>query len=216
MDNFQAEWILRVICSVVMGMLIGYERSSRSKEAGIRTHSVVALASCLLMLVSQYAFPDSSKFDAARIAAQVVSGISFLGAGIIFYNHGSIQGLTTAAGIWATAALGLIFGAGMYLLGILGGIMMFVIQVVSPRVFSRKPPRSSMTLVVHLTEKGRASVVNNCLLRIGYNHSENHIFSDHSGGWYVETEISSHRDADPSLIIRELCSCENVLDAEIR
>ena len=94
MSLFQYEWLLRLVCSVTVGTLIGYERHVRSKDAGIRTHAIVALASCLMMLISQYAFPDAGKFDASRVAAGVVSGIGFLGAGLIFAHDGSIYGLT--------------------------------------------------------------------------------------------------------------------------
>ena len=99
MNNFQLEWVLRVLASVVFAAFIGNERHKSYKEAGVRTHVLVALASCLLMLVSKYGFPDVKRVDASRIAAGVVSGISFIGAGIIFENRGKIEGLTTAAGI---------------------------------------------------------------------------------------------------------------------
>ena len=123
------DFLLRILVACACGAAIGYERSRRFKEAGIRTHVIVCCASALMMIVSKYGFVDlgsgSAGFlegtggaDPARIAAAVISGIGFLGAGAIFRNKNAIKGLTTAAGLWATAGIGLAAGAGMYWLGI--------------------------------------------------------------------------------------------------
>jgi putative Mg2+ transporter-C (MgtC) family protein len=106
-----------------MGVLIGLEREYRAKEAGYRTHFLVALGSALMMIVSQYGFmevlkTDLIRLDPSRIAAQVVSGIGFIGAGTIILQKQIVRGLTTAAGIWATSGIGLAIGAGMYAVGI--------------------------------------------------------------------------------------------------
>ena len=119
MAVFRIEWLLRILCSVAAGFAIGHERHRQSKSAGIRTHAIVSMASCLVMLVSEYAFADAVKNDPARIAAAVISGVGFLGAGIIFTQNGSTHGLTTAAGVWATSAIGMTFGGGMAMLPIL-------------------------------------------------------------------------------------------------
>lgn len=104
--------ILRLLLSGVMGGLIGFEREFRAKEAGVRTHFIVALGSALFMIISQHAFVG--RFDAARVAAQVVSGIGFIGAGVIIFQKNVVRGVTTAAGLWVAAAIGLACGAGMY------------------------------------------------------------------------------------------------------
>lgn len=133
------DFSLRLILACVCGACIGFERSRRLKEAGIRTHVIVCLASALFMIISKYGFsdmdfPDGSVFsgtrgtDPARIAAQVVSGISFLCAGVIFKNGNTIKGLTTAAGIWATAAIGLAIGAGMFVMGIFSTAVIALVQ----------------------------------------------------------------------------------------
>ena len=113
------ELMLRITIACVCGALIGMERTIRLKEAGIRTHTIVALGAALMMIVSKYGFLDAVRyqgnFDASRIASCVVTGISFLGAGVIFVRGNSIKGLTTAAGIWATAGIGLALGAGLYI-----------------------------------------------------------------------------------------------------
>lgn len=124
------EFFIRLLIACFCGAFIGLERTKRYKEAGIRTHIIVCCAASLAMLVSKYAFFDvGGDADKARIAAQVISGISFLGAGVIFKNGNTIKGLTTAAGIWATAAIGLAIGAGMYVVGLIATVIIFILQV---------------------------------------------------------------------------------------
>lgn len=134
----------RLLLACLMGAVIGLERSKRFKEAGIRTHIIVCCGAALLMLVSKYGFADLSSAagesfrgirgaDAARVAAQVVSGISFLGAGVIFKNSGTIKGLTTAATLWFTAGIGLAVGSGMVLIAAVGTVIIFLVQVLLHR-----------------------------------------------------------------------------------
>ena len=96
----EAIYLVRILYAVVLGFAIGFERKLRFKEAGIRTHTIVCAGSALIMVVSKYAFSDSPDFDASRVAAQIVSGIGFLGAGMIIYRRQAVHGLTTAAGVW--------------------------------------------------------------------------------------------------------------------
>lgn len=112
MDGLTWNLILRILIAGLLGGLIGLERTFRAKEAGVRTHFVVALGSALFMVISQYAF--QGRFDAARVAAQVVSGIGFIGAGVIIFQKNVVRGVTTAAGLWVAAAIGLACGAEMY------------------------------------------------------------------------------------------------------
>ena len=113
--------ILRLFLAGLMGGFIGLEREFRAKEAGLRTHFVVALGSALFMIISQYAF--MGRFDAARVAAQVVSGIGFIGAGVIIFQKNVVRGVTTAAGLWVAAAIGLACGAGMYAVALAASLM---------------------------------------------------------------------------------------------
>ena len=134
--------ILRMLISSVCGIFIGYERSRRQKDAGIRTHMIVALGAALAMIVSKYGFFDLLQFeglraDASRIASNVITGVGFLGAGVIFVKDVSIKGLTTAAGIWTTASVGLAIGAGMYTVGIGATLVMIVFQLLFHRFFRR-------------------------------------------------------------------------------
>lgn len=130
----QAEYLVRILVAACLGLLIGSERKNRNKSAGIRTHVIVALGAALIMVVSKYGFTDVEKVDSARVAAQVVSGVGFLGAGVIFVRNNLVNGLTTAAGIWATAGVGLALGAGMYVVGISSALLVLIIQFVMHRI----------------------------------------------------------------------------------
>ena len=111
----QVEYLVRIFVAACLGLLIGSERKNRNKSAGIRTHVIVALGAALIMVVSKYGFMDVEKADAARVAAQVVSGIGFLGAGtIIVTGANQVKGLTTAAALWVNAAVGIAIGSGFY------------------------------------------------------------------------------------------------------
>jgi putative Mg2+ transporter-C (MgtC) family protein len=117
------DFILRLFIAALLGGMIGLEREYREKAAGLRTHFLVALGSALFMIISVYGFEgvltnSQMRLDVSRIAAQVVSGIGFLGAGTIIFQKNAVHGLTTAAGVWATAAIGLACGVGMYLLAL--------------------------------------------------------------------------------------------------
>ena len=133
-------YLFRIIVAGICGIIIGYERKSRAKEAGIRTHFIVASAAALIMIVSKYGFFDlisqaiaegvEVKLDPSRIASCIVSGVGFLGAGMIFVQKYTIKGLTTAAGIWATAGIGMAIGAGLYLTGIIFTGFIFLAQII--------------------------------------------------------------------------------------
>ena len=121
--NYELELILRIFVAALLGGMIGLEREYRAKEAGFRTHFLVALGSALFMVVSAYGFEGAlgspeHRWDVSRVAAQVVSGIGFIGAGTIIFHKSEnvVRGLTTAAGLWVTAAIGLACGGGLYIL----------------------------------------------------------------------------------------------------
>ena len=128
----QYELILRVIIGGVLGGIIGFEREKRAKEAGFRTHFLVALGSALITVISAYGFDKVAdqipiaRYDPARLAAQIVSGIGFIGAGLIIFQKNVIHGLTTAAGLWVTAALGIACGVGHYGLAAVTTVMVLI------------------------------------------------------------------------------------------
>ena len=135
------EWLLRIVVAMICGFLIGLERSKRLKEAGVRTHAVVSLSAAVFMIISKYAFIDLGinvfgidGADPSRIASQVVAGIGFIGAGAIFKNGNLIKGLTTAAGIWATSAIGMAIGSGMYVIGIFATICILFMQFIMHKI----------------------------------------------------------------------------------
>ena len=119
---------LAILISCICGLAIGYERTSRNKQAGVKTHMIVALTSCLMMIISKEAFLDTLHYDTARVAAQVVSGISFIGGGIIFMREKRVSGLTTASGIWATAGIGLAIGGGFWFFGSVCAAIIVIVQ----------------------------------------------------------------------------------------
>ncbi len=131
-DNLiELEYIIRMFIAVLLGFAIGTERKIRFKEAGMRTHAIVAAGACLFMLISKYGFSDmEGKYDGARLAAQVVSGIGFIGAGMIMYRKQAVHGLTTAAGVWITAGVGMAAGAGMYIVAVSSTAIIIAAQCV--------------------------------------------------------------------------------------
>lgn len=130
----ELEMLIRIGLACILGWLIGNERRNRNKSAGTRTHAIVALGAALTMVISKYGFCDVPDYDAARVAAQVVSGVGFLGAGIIFVRNNLVNGLTTAAGIWATAGVGLAMGSGLYIIGISSALMLILMQIVTHKI----------------------------------------------------------------------------------
>jgi putative Mg2+ transporter-C (MgtC) family protein len=129
----QLEALLRLVLAGIAGAIIGLEREVEDKPAGVRTFATVALGSALFTLAPAYAFPTSPD-SAARVAAQIVTGIGFLGAGTIIQVRDRVQGLTTAAGIWAVAAVGMTFGFGLYVLGAGSTIILLVLIAVVGRL----------------------------------------------------------------------------------
>ena len=125
----ELKFVIRILLAGVLGFLIGIERSHRQKEAGMGTHFTVGLASALFTVIS-FKVGEVAHGDGARVAAQVVTGIGFLGAGIIFFRRESLHGLTTAAIIWATSAIGMACGAGMYIVAACGTVLVIVIQII--------------------------------------------------------------------------------------
>lgn len=128
--------ILRLVLAVIFGGIIGLERGANKHQAGLRTHILVCLGATLAMLTNEYIFETMSPVaDPARLGAQVISGIGFLGAGLILVTSRSkIKGLTTAAGLWASACTGLALGIGFYSGAVVAGILVFIVLGLLPRV----------------------------------------------------------------------------------
>ena len=166
-DQFIAEWfnnlkfingvswgnlilcsIAIIICVVLCG-LVGLEREKRGRSAGLRTHLLVGVGSCIIMIISIYGFPDikDSTRDVARLAAQVVAGVGFLGAGAIIHNNGGIKGLTTASTIWLVMAIGLACGSMNFILAVIGTVVVMIVLVTFRRI-ERMVTRTNPYLVM--------------------------------------------------------------------
>lgn len=131
--------LLRLVIAMVLGSLIGYERERKGKPAGVRTHGMVSLGAALFAVVSLHGFGSTG--DPSRVAAQVVTGIGFLGAGAILHERESVQGLTTAASLWVTAALGLAVGTGMELMALATSFLIFALLRFGPHPRGKSSPR---------------------------------------------------------------------------
>jgi putative Mg2+ transporter-C (MgtC) family protein len=165
-DLSTTEALLRLLVAAALGGLIGFERELREHEAGFRTHLIVSLGACVFTLVSAYAWTDWTfstaqgvVFDPTRIAAQIVTGIGFLGAGAIIVRGISVRGLTTAATLWVCAAIGMAAGTGYYAVALVTTALVLVslgpLRVVSKRMLARVRPEEA-ELVVSLTPDGAA------------------------------------------------------------
>ncbi len=155
------DYVLRILVAMICGALVGLEREKRLKNAGLRTHIIVAVASCLMMIVSKYGFMDVVSIDglrlsadASRIAHGVVSAIGFLGAGVIFVKRESVVGLTTSAGLWATVGIGITIGAGMYIVGLFTTFLILMVQWVLHGRHQKSHSQNSGTIRTNLTKHG--------------------------------------------------------------
>ncbi len=129
--NDELVMALRILLSLALGGIIGFQREREGKEAGLRTHILISVGAALFTLVSIYAFGG----DPARVAAGIVTGIGFLGAGAILKTDGAVvKGLTTAASIWITAAIGLAAGAGLYIIATVTTVVALAVLVIHPRI----------------------------------------------------------------------------------
>lgn len=183
------ELIIRLLAAGLCGIIIGLERELRAKEAGVRTHFLVCLGSALIMMVSVYGFiyvknvPGLVRSaDAARIAAQIVSGIGFIGAGTIMVNRHSITGLTTAAGLWAVAGIGMAIGGGLYMLGICATLFVLAGLEILQLVF-RRARFHNFTLIYSTSRREAIDELDRELKNSGW-HSIAHEIAVQTAGVY--------------------------------
>ena len=213
MMNFIAEqfvFILRLLLAAVCGCIIGYERKNRGKGAGVRTHTIVALAAALMMIVSKYGFADIVNYpgvkeaDPARIAAQVVSGIGFLGAGMIYFNRHLVKGLTTAAGIWATAGVGLAMGAGLYVIAVVATVLIVLSQIILHKNYKilHMPSEEILTATISDNEEAM-DFLHNMLDKYNISVGGMKCRKKDDGLIEVEMDVSIDSDIDYDSILRE-------------
>lgn len=174
-------FMMRLAIAGILGAAVGFERECRAKEAGTRTHFLVAVGSCLMMIISQWGFQDIFngvgaeagfyRADVSRVAAQIVSGIGFIGAGTIMMQKQMVHGLTTAAGLWAVAGIGMAVGGGLYWVGI-SATVFALIGLEALRFFLRKFRTRSCYLVFLTKDRNNLIHVTNEL-----NANDFHILS---------------------------------------
>ena len=217
----EAEFLLRILLSAVCGGVVGYERKNRGKGAGIRTHIIVAVASCLMMIVSLYGFEDFFEYmktqkydirlDPSRVASQIVSGVGFLGAGMIFVQKKMVTGLTTAAGVWAISGIGMAIGGGMYILGVACSVIIVIIQVILHKDIRFLKLTSEVPMTIILSEEDGA------IEKIRNVFGENDIsfsvtgFSKTSNMFKISINISHRHGDDLTPIFAEFQSDEQIL-----
>ncbi len=201
------ESVVKLLAAVFCGALIGLERERRFKNAGIRTHIIVALASALMMIVSKYGFfdvlqYDSISLDPSRIAAGIVSAIGFLGAGVIILRGDSAAlGITTAAGLWATVGVGMAMGAGMYAVGAVATVMMLLIQMVLHIRWLRIMKEVTGEVVINLSGAGiSAAEARNMLKEKGVSIRGSVIRKGHDGNMRLSAHIAFSSAASDSIL----------------
>ncbi|EHM01242.1 MgtC/SapB family protein [Lentilactobacillus parafarraginis] len=220
---YQLEWILRLVVAAICGGMVGFERKVRLKTAGIRTHMLVAVGSALFMLISKYGFFDvaghsSIGLDPSRIAAGVVTGIGFIGAGAIMTRNNQIDGLTTAAGLWATAAIGLAIGADMYVIGIAGTGCILITQVIVRRIraLKRYPNRSLLRMEVTLS--GQLTAMDQLpsrLKEIGGLNSQMRILKYDPESFTLAITVRLKKKVNPNGFIKQMTRFTDVQEIEV-
>jgi putative Mg2+ transporter-C (MgtC) family protein len=215
-DLSTAEDLLRLLIAAGLGGAIGLERELRDHEAGFRTHLLVSLGACVFTLVSAYAWtdwtfstPSGVVFDPTRIAAQIVTGIGFLGAGAIIVRGISVRGLTTAATLWVVAAIGMAAGTGYYAIGVGAAVLVLVslgpLKLISTRLVARVRPEEA-ELAIALTPDGQATRVLQRIEELG--GSISHVeFGDERT---VDVVLRASRRAESARVAERINELEDV------
>lgn len=169
--QLHGEHFIRLLFACFCGAIIGLERSVRRKDAGIKTHIILAMGAALFMMVSQFGFGDLNltpeyRADASRIASNIVTGVSFLCAGVIFVRGASVKGLTTATGIWTTAGIGMAAGAGLYVLTIFSTVLIILIQLLLAGPSAKIETHYSIDVELEIPKEKTVNDVINSLSKI--------------------------------------------------
>lgn len=225
-----SEWelLLRLALACVLGGIIGYERQSRRKSAGLRTNMLVCLGSCLIMVLSETLYKGvegHTNADPARLAAQVVSGIGFLGAGAIMKEGLTVTGLTTAACLWVVAGVGLAVGDGYYTAALFTTGLVFVTLGTLSRLDDWVMHEKNMMLIIHTEDKpGQIVRINECLedLRMGFKgvkvRSEGMDREHHDLGQMVciELELYNYHGIKSSVVVEAVKQIHGVISVDAR
>ncbi|MBM7555121.1 MgtC/SapB family protein [Thalassobacillus pellis] len=210
-------YLIRLLIALLLSGLIGFERELKNHSAGFRTHILVGVGSCLMMLLSLYGFQsfiqayDNIRFDPARIPSYVISGIGFLGAGTIIVNGMTIKGLTTAASIWTVAGLGLVIGAGMYDAAILTTILVLLSLVLLNQIEEKVMAGRNKNYLRLVVER---DVNMGELLRtfeeVGINIRKLSIENERTGERILFIELEKGQKFDQAILFDQLSKVEHV------
>lgn len=211
--------VIRLVLAVLLGGLIGFERQQRKKSAGLRTHILVCLGSCLVAILSVNLYESvagMTNADPARLAAQVVSGIGFLGAGAIMKEGPTIRGLTTAASLWVVASVGLAVGVGAYVGAVTTALLVVAILEMLPRIeklYGREESsKAAYEMIIHSREKpGQLGQIGSCLGRFGISINQIHIEDTESGEILIPLTIRLPESVNITEVTAELAKLEGVL-----
>lgn len=214
----EVELLLRLLCAMLIGGLIGLERGGRNHDAGLKTHILVCLGSASIMALSGLIYEEVGRTgDVTRMAAQVISGIGFLGAGSIIIGGNKIKGLTTAATLWTTACLGLVVGSGYYLLALYTtALMMFTMYCLRPLATKIQESHQSMGIAVNVASKKSLAELSNYLNEQGIDVKSISLNEgSHEGDISVIISVKAEKKKLANIILMSLCSIDGVNDASI-
>lgn len=221
-----SEWelLLRLTLSCILGGVIGYERQSRRKSAGLRTNVLVCLGSCLIMVLSEALYLNvegRTNADPARLAAQVVSGIGFLGAGAIMKEGLTVTGLTTAACLWVVAGVGLAVGAGFYSGALFTTALVFATLGTLSRIDEWVMHEKNLSLIIHTEDKpGQLMHISSCLddLQLKVRGVKVKADEDEIGGaglLYIELEVYNHRSIKNVIVVDAIKRIDGVISVNV-
>ena len=218
MNIITYEFVLRLFVAAMLGGVIGLEREYRAKEAGFRTHFLVALGSGLFMILSQFGFDnvlsnyEQVSLDPSRIASQVVTGIGFIGAGTIIFQKHVVRGLTTAAGLWVTSAIGMTAGAGMYVLSIATTVLVLLCLEALYFIFQHFGTRNITVTFSTPKEESIQLVLQRLRAKEGIIDSYEMKRKDTSSGYYyvVTMEMKFKRKRYKNHLLNFMAEFENV------
>ena len=220
-DIAELEYVFRFVLAAVCGSILGLERERRAKAAGIRTYTIVAISSALMMIVSKYGFfdviaIDGASVDVSRVAAGVVSAIGFLGAGVIFVRNENTIGVTTAAGLWATVGVGITIGAGLYFTGIVFTFFLLMLQLLfhAKRIHHNMQTTGVVSVILDDTERTISSILES-IRREGLIVRNMYMKKNDEGKMILTIRILFDKNFSLSDILRKLSSIGEISSIDI-
>lgn len=218
--NDQLVYAASILLAAACGAAIGMERKSRFKEAGFRTHLIVATAAALMMVISKYGFydviSDTIKLDPSRIGAGIVTAVSFLGAGIIFMRKDTIIGLTTAAGLWATVGVGMAAGSGMYFLAIFSTALILLVQTITHRYNRVDKPNVEQSLIIKVRQSPQAfSYIEDVMSLQGIEILSLHVSTDEQQRLEIDAMVRWPDSFSPASIFKLMEGNPDILSIEL-